>query len=245
MRMTILILTSIRWFLGYVSRVYGVKAQEIFDRLNASNIKNSTGRITFEFDSIEVVIKEKSSIGYLFQEWLESWLDRNAINFRTPENSQEFPDLFLSPDSDTTELLEIKTFDSNASANFDVANFDAYHRSLQTKAYRLDADYLIFSYTHQNYVFSVKDIWLKKIWEITSVMKDRPLRIQNKQGVIHNIRPASWYSSRATYKPFNSRRDFVKALHEMLLQYEKTESTAQDWFEIVEENYRFYTGSAL
>ena len=88
---------------------------------------------------------KKSAIGDLFQKWFSKWLASKNIQYRTQPNTQEFPDFLLDKDSNTKGLLEIKTFDADRSANFDVANFEAYCPSLKNNAYRLDADYLIGS----------------------------------------------------------------------------------------------------
>jgi type II restriction enzyme len=161
--------------------------------LLTQEITNQEGEITFNFLNISVKINEKSAIGDLFQEWLTEWMKRKGIRFRTKTNTQEFPD-FLLDISDTTGLLEIKTFNYNASANFDVANFKAYCRSLKTEAYRLDADYLIFAYELKDYTFKVKKIWLKKIWEITGGSAGYSVKCQVKQNEIVNIRPIIWYT---------------------------------------------------
>ena len=101
-------------------------------------IANQEGEITFNFLNISVKINEKSAIGDLFQEWLTEWMRLKGVEFRTKTNTQEFPD-FLLDISDTTGLLEIKTFNYDDNASFDVANFKAYCRSLKTEAHRLDA----------------------------------------------------------------------------------------------------------
>jgi type II restriction enzyme len=134
-------------------------AAQIYDLLIQENITTSQGEITFDFLNISLKINQKSAIGDLFQEWFSEWLVRNKIYFRNIPNTQEFPDFFLDHISNTRNLLEVKTFDYSASANFDVANFEAYCRSLKTKAYRLDADYLIFAYDLIDYKFTVKEVW--------------------------------------------------------------------------------------
>lgn len=204
-----------------------VTAQQIYKLLIQDKITQSQGKIIFDFLNISVKINEKSAIGDLFQEWLAAWMSSKNIYFRTTTNTQEFPDFLLNPNSDTTDLLEIKTFDSNKSANFDVANFEAYCRSLKTQAYRLDADYLIFSYNLINYQFTIKQVWLKKVWQITGSSKDYPIKSQVKQKAIINIRPISWYSKRAKFPSFASRREFVLALYQTLLQYSKTKGSSQ------------------
>ena len=169
-------------------------ADEIYDILIRDKITSNQGEITFDFLNISIKINQKSAIGDLFQEWFSAWLRDKDIQFRTKSNTQEFPDFLLDSSSNTTGLLELKTFDYNAGANFDIANFEAYCHSLQTEAYRLDADYLIFAYTLENCKFEIQELWLKKIWEIAGSSKKYPVKCQIKKDIIYNIRPSSWYS---------------------------------------------------
>jgi hypothetical protein len=102
-----------------------------------NQITKNQGDITFDFLNISIKINEKSAVGDLFQEWLAEWMRQQGIKFRIKQNSQEFPDFLLDEDSNTKDLLEIKTFYS--SPNFDVANFEAYCDSLTKQAYRVSA----------------------------------------------------------------------------------------------------------
>lgn len=210
-----------------------LNAEQIYNLLVEKRITESQEKINFSFLDVSVDIKEKSAIGDLFQEWFAKWLESNQIEYRTPSNTQEFPDFLLDPQSNYKNLLEIKTFDSNRSANFDIANFEAYCYSITTKAYRLDADYLVFAYTLIEGNFRIKDVWLKKIWEITGNSERYPVKCQTKKDVIYNIRPISWDSSRAKFKSFNSRLEFVKALHQTLMQYPKTQTLYKNWLDKV------------
>ena len=220
-------------------------AGEIYRLLIERKITESTGNIQFNFLNVSVQIKEKSAIGDLFQEWLANWMKSECISYRTPSNTQEFPDFFLHPTSDKNNLLEIKTFDSNRSANFDIANFEAYCRSLKTNAYRLDADYLIFAYSLNDANFKIEELWLKKIWEITGDSENYPVKCQVKQGAIINIRPITWYSVKARYQPFNSRLKFVESLYETLMKYPKTNQYSKNWLTEVTNNYSNHTKQKL
>lgn len=220
-------------------------AEQIYEILIDNCITKSIGNIEFDFLDVSVNIQKKSAIGDLFQEWFAKWLEINNIQYRTPSNTQEFPDFFLDYTSNTQNLLEVKTFDYSRSANFDLANFEAYCHSLKTKAYRLDADYLIFAYLLVDAQFKVEKLWLKKIWQITGNSEKYPVKCQVKKEVIYNIRPVSWYSSKAKFKPFNNRLEFVEALHQTLKQYSKTQMTSNDWLDTVDQNYLFHTGQRL
>lgn len=222
-----------------------LNAEQIFNLLAQKKITESHGKINFNFLDVSVDIKDKSAIGDLFQEWFAKWMESNQIQYRISSNTQEFPDFFLDPQSNHQNLLEIKTFNSKASPAFDVANFEAYCHSIKTKAYRLDADYLIFAYTLDEGNFSIKKLWCKKIWEITGNSDKYPVRCQVKKDGIYNIRPVTWYSTKAKFEPFGNRRRFVEALHQTLMQYLKTKISSQNWLDVVEQNYLSYTGQKL
>jgi hypothetical protein len=213
--------------------------QEVTALGNSENFMN--------FLAISIAINQKSAIGDLFQEWFSKWLTFKNIDFRTKSNTQEFPDFLLDPESNQKHLLEVKTFNYSASPAFDIANFEAYCRSLKNSPYRLDADYLIFGYELINAKFYIREIWLKKIWEITGSSERYPINCQIKQDIIYNIRPVLWYSTsnRVQFKPFTNKREFVESLYKTLTQYPKTTSSNKDWLNIVENSYYNYTGQRL
>jgi hypothetical protein len=220
-------------------------SQNLYNKLQEADIKDKVGDTTFNFLGVATKIKAKSSVGYVFQDWMEKWMKIKGIQCRVPSNSQEFPDFYLHPTLNTKDLLEVKTFDADASPNFDVANFDAYTRSVKTNAFRLDADYLIFSYKMNGGDFLICDFWLKKIWEITCPSNKYAIRTQNKQGLIINIRPANWYSKKTSYKPFTTRRKFVEALYETLMKYPQRKNVSNNWLKEVKQNYKQHTGNDL
>lgn len=179
-------------------------------------IETLVGSTVFQFAGINVDIEGKDGIGGLIEEWLGIWAARQDFNFKKATASQEFPDYFVGENDD---LLEIKAFDYNASANFDIANFESYCSSLAHNPSRLYSDYLIFGYEIVGHRISIKNVWLKKIWEITCPSERWPLKTQTKRDVIYNIRPASWYSTRSKYKTFNSPEEFVNALYKTQEMY--------------------------
>jgi len=206
--------------------------------LSEKSLVGETGKITFKLSNVEIVVKTKDVIGNILQDWFGEWMTKNKIFHSSPENTQDFPDFYLSHNH-KENLLEVKSFDYNAGANFDVANFESYCRSLRTNAYRLDAKYLIFGYSMEDDgLITIKKVWLKNIWEICGPSEDYPLKIQQKQGMIYNIRPAKWYdNTRVRYKPFSSKKEFVCALQSTLQKYTKTKDESKEWYTQVEDNY--------
>ena len=104
-----------------------------------------TGRIIFELNGIPVIVNSKDSVGHMLQDWTEAWANQNNIYIRSNPSTQEFPDFYLS-NSNQDNLLEIKSFDYQASPNFDIANFETYIYSLLEVPKKLDASYLVFGY---------------------------------------------------------------------------------------------------
>jgi hypothetical protein len=179
------------------------------------------------------------------QEWIKAWFSKMEIDFEENPNTQNFPDFYLDIDNKKTGLLEIKSFDWNRGPGFDLANFDSYCTSLLTHAYRLDSDYLIIAYQMQSSSLSIKNVWLKKIWELSCPSGPYPIKVQEKRNVIYNLRPGVWYSDRTTYKPFLSIEKFLSALNETRYQYPQTRPTNAHWLQNVLKNYEEYTGVRL
>ena len=104
-------------------------AQQIYDKLvNEDRILDIEGRITFDFGSVNIIVKQKDVIGNIIQEWVQGWLDKNGIEYAPSENTQMPPDFFLNPDDLTKDLLEVKAFTRSASPGFDIADFRAFQR---------------------------------------------------------------------------------------------------------------------
>lgn len=224
--------------------MYGEKATALFKKLKKEGIVGAEGSINLDLLDVEVNISDKSAVGNLLQEWLGQWMSINEVYHRSNENSQMPPDFYLSKNNEK-DWLEVKTFDYAESPNFDVANFDAYVRDLRSKAFRLDADYLIMGYSLNNGVIKINDIWLTKVWEITCPSNEYALRTQNKQGKIYNIRPYNFKLKSSGFQPFKDRLSFVKAIKETLAKYTNDENMAEEWFKDVVKSYTDFTGVSL
>ena len=223
-----------------------VTAQELYVKLvDDYKIIGESGSINFTIKDLTITIKTKDSIGNLIQEWLKAWLKKYEIDFLENSNSQSFPDFLLDADNTKKELLEVKTFDFDRGPGFDLANFDSYCNSLLDKAYRLDSNYLIFAYQMNDGLISIKNIWLKKIWELACPSSTYPLKVQEKKNIIYNIRPSIWYSKRAKFIPFNSIEGFLTALNETRHQYPPTRHLNAHWLRKVIKNYESHTGIRL
>jgi hypothetical protein len=221
-------------------------AAKIHDKLiNDYKIIGELGSIHFTLKDLTITIETKDTIGNLLQEWLKAWFVEMKIEFEENVNTQKFPDFYLDIQNRKTGLLEVKSFDWDRGPGFDLANFDSYCISLLTDAYRLDSDYLIFSYQMKDGALSIKNVWLKKIWELSCPSSTFPIKVQEKKNVVYNLRPGIWYSERSTYKPFTSLEQFLSALNETRYQYPQTRPSNAHWLHHVLKNYYEHTGIKL
>jgi len=207
-------------------------AQQVYDKLvNEDKILELQGQIRFFFGDVDIIVKQKDVVGNIIQEWLQGWLDKRGIEYSPSENTQMPPDFFLNPTDKTQNLLEVKAFNRSASPGFDIADFRMYEEEIIDKPYMLDVDYLIFGYDmSDDGIVTVKDLWLKKVWQITRRMDRWPLNLQIKQNVIHKIRPGVWYSTKQGNMPmFRSLEHFISAVEETVYQNPKTHDVAGNW----------------
>ncbi|WP_180169983.1 NgoBV family restriction endonuclease, partial [Acinetobacter sp. YH01011] len=114
----------------------------IFPLLQSQQLIGSSGAISFNLLGVNVNVATKDVIGGLLQDWFGNWMTINNIGWQPGPHAQSWPDFILSDGSH----LEFKAFDGTASPNFDLANFDAFTRSLLTEPERLDTDHLVFEY---------------------------------------------------------------------------------------------------
>lgn len=150
------------------------------------------------------------------------------------------PDFFLNKKDRSRELLEVKAFNRNTGPGFDIADFKMYSDEIIHKPYMLDVDYLIFGYDmDDNGNVTIKDLWLKKVWQITRSMDGWAINLQVKKGVVHKIRPGVWYSINKKNMPmFECLEDFVSAIEETVYQNPATRHNASLWKKKFEEAYK-------
>lgn len=220
--------------------------QELYSKLvNDYKIIGESGVINFSLKDLTISIETKDTVGNLLQEWLKAWMMKEKVEFEENKNSQIFPDFYLDKNNQKLGLLEVKSFDWDRGPGFDLANFDSYCNSLLVNSYRLDSDYLIFAYQMTGSVITIKNVYLKKIWELACPSGTYPLKVQEKKSIIYNIRPSTWYSERSKFKPFASKEDFLSALNNTRYQYPQTRHTNGHWLKNVIKNYKEHTGISL
>ena len=225
-----------------------VNALKVFEKLlDEDKLLEIEGQIKFFLGDVDIIVKQKDVVGNIIQEWLQGWMDKRGIKYVLNDNTQMPPDFFLNPDDKTSDLLEVKAFNRSASPGFDIADFRMYEEEIIEKPYMLNVDYLIFGYDmSDNGIVTIKDLWLKKVWEITRRMDGWSINLQVKLGVVHKIRPGVWYSDRPGNIPmFKSMEDFIAAIEEAVYQNPKTHESAATWKKNFIDSYRKFYGVKL
>lgn len=216
-------------------------ALDVYNKLvDDYNLKSLVGQIKFNLGDVAIIVKRKDIVGNVVQEWLEGWLKDNGIDFLPNENTQMPPDIFLNTSDLKRDWMEVKAFNREADPGFDIADFKAFTKELIEKPYHLDTDFIIFGYKmdEQTGDVIIADVWLKKIWEITRPMSAWPLNLQVKQGVVHKIRPGTWYAKKNRYPMFESMVDFLAAFEETVYQNQDTRSLASQWKNKFKRSYK-------
>lgn len=222
-------------------------AEQVYDRLlNHDKIKSVEGKIRFYLGDVSIVVKQKDVVGNIIQEWLEGWLSKNNIAYAPNVNTQMPPDIFLNPDNRTADLLEVKAFNYTASPGFDIADFKAYAREILENPYMLHTKYLIFGYNmNDDGIVTIRDLWLKNVWEICRSMDAWPLNVQYKNGIIHKIRPAKWFGNRSRFPLFESLEHYLSAIEETLFSYPDTHELSKGWRKKVMDSYNRFYGKSI
>lgn len=224
-------------------------AHDVYNTLlNEDKILTIKGQITFHLGDVGIIVKKKDIVGNVVQEWTEGWLRQRGVDFLPNPQTQMPPDIFLNTQDLTKDWMEVKAFNREASPGFDIADFKAFVPELIAKPYHLDTDYLIFGYAMDEETgdVTIKDLWIKKIWEIMRPMADWPITLQYKNGIVQKMRPGIWYNSgrtsRRTYPNFSSMEDFLSAFEETVFQNPETRSKSALWKKQFQRSYKNHYG---
>lgn len=223
-----------------------MSAQEVYEALlSEERITEIEGQIRFYLGTVDIVVRQRDVVGNIIQEWLQGWFDTHEVLYCTNDNSQMPPDFFLNPQNRKTDMLEVKAFNIEASPGFDIADFNMYQQEIVEKPWMLYVDYLIFGYEMMaDGTVLIRDLWLKKVWEITRRMKEWPINLQIKDRVVHKIRPGVFYK-RIGYPSFRTIEDFISAIEETVYKNPKTHDTAGQWLNQFLGNYEYHYGVRL
>lgn len=222
-----------------------ITAREIYDKLiNEDKIKTVKGQIRFYLGDVNIVVKKKDVVGNILQEWLEGWLTARGVEYEPNPNTQMPPDVYLQPNDHTSDLLEVKAFNRESSPAFDIADFKAFVNELIEKPYHIDTDFLIFGYIMDENAEDViiRDLWLKKIWEITKTMDNWPITVQYKNGILQKMRPGNWFTTRGNAHVFESMTDWLAAFEKTIYQNPETRSQGAQWKNRFKRSYKKHYG---
>ena len=202
-------------------------------------------RVTIRFNlrDFGITVEQNNIVGNILEEWLDKWMTSKGI-VHVHNDKQASPDFWLNPNDLESDWLEVKSF--TGSPNFDIAAFRSFINLVIEKPWKLHSKYLLIKYKMQNGVVEIEQIWLKNLWEICSTSSSWPVKVQYKNKVIVNIRPATWYSKRTDFKVFESLKDFLAAMEETIYQYPDTRVTiALNWKKNLINSYERHYGKRL
>lgn len=219
------------------------KAREIYDKLMVDfGFKESTGEITFTLKNIAIVVNQNNVVGNILEEWLDKWMTESGIPHKH-NDGQSSPDFWLNLEDKNSDWLEIKSF--TGSPNFDIAAYNSFINLVLQKPYKLQSSYLLIKYKMNSGRVIIENCWLKKIWEICSPSEKWSVKVQDKKGIIFNIRPSVWYSKMTDYPNFESLEDFLSALEEVIYTYPDTHSKGATWKKELIKSYKDFYGVEL
>jgi len=186
-----------------------VSAAIVYEIIKRDIPKLCDGAISFSMGGMVVPVDNLDIIGGMLQCWIREYLrNRHGLRLFPNPHTQEFPDFFLEEGG--VGMLELKCFDSTKTPNYDLANFDKYLRSLLVPGNDdISADFLVLGYAADKGRISIREIFLKKIWQMTGPSETNILNLQVKQGKPVNIRPKDFRSNTSIFK---SEADFLQAL---------------------------------
>lgn len=211
----------------------------VYQTLKKELEADNKGVIQFTLAQVAIIVKQNNVVGNIIEEWLDSWLTEHDFD-HIYNHGQCSPDFWMDLDDRNNAWLEIKSF--TGGANFDIANFMSYIQEIIDKPWKLDAKYLCLKYSmdENTGVVTIDNVWLKKVWEISSPSSSWAVKVQDKKSVIYNLRPASWYSERAGFKTFSCLEHFLSALDYVIKTYPATAAKGLTWKKKVEMAYRDY-----
>lgn len=221
------------------------KAEKLFQQLQSDGIVGAKGKIkanfklTTETESLKIhkQITRPSSVGQIIEEWLGAYMDKKKIYYRAQE-SQESPDYFLNKETDKKDLLEVKVYGKTAA--FDLGNVRGVCNTLPEESHKLDMDYLIIHYVMDNVTgdITIKDIWLRKIWQVAGKEISAPYRLsrQVKNNQVTTIRPIGMKNPNPKAK-FSDMEEYLHALYIEYAEIEKTKKKQEKWLKKIVSNY--------
>ncbi len=221
-------------------------SKELYNKLvNEYKVVGEIGSVNFTLKDLTISVKFRETIENLIHSWLKAWLKESNVEFTNGVDLKAFPNLFLDSNDQNKANIQIKIFNSSRGGVFNLGDFESFGDTLLESAHLLDVDYLIFSYSKTENGFSIKNVWLKKIWELASPGEKFPIRVVEKDGYIDDIRSTTWYAENPKIAPFASLEEFLVAMNDGRFLYLETRHTNSHWLKNVVKNYHKHTGIVL
>jgi len=209
-------------------------ARQIYDKLIfETNIVFGNGIMDASLRDIEITEWDDQAVVEILRVWLRHWLDRNNIAYNTNKDTAIPIDYYLYGEDNPNRSVCVKVFQTYEKAAFTITDFRTFAEELPRTPNILNADYLTFEYsisrkTDEKGQLFIKDLLMKKIWQMTRPMKGWPLSLQTANGKIRQIKSCGWNIKRAP-KTFQSPEHFLSALEETIRRNPQTESIAATW----------------
>lgn len=221
-----------------------VTSEEIYRSLKEDfKFVGADGSIRFNLRDYDIIVEQNNVVGNILEEWLAKWFTSKGFE-HIHNKKQSSPDFWLNLEDLTDEWVEVKSF--TGSPNFDVGAFRSYINEVINHPWKLHSKYLLIKYrTETGGSVIIEDFWLKNVWEICTTSSKWPLKVQCKNGVITNIRPATWYSDKGDFPTFECLEDFLSSLEETIWSYHDTRSLSDGWKTKLCESYKRHYGKEL
>lgn len=189
------------------------------NNLNGQNIIGTTASVNLHWQNMVLPVNNVDIVGGVIQSWLSAWFHQENIHHIPNPATQTWPDFWIPISISASQIvnlpIEVKSFKKGASPAFDISDFSLYIDSIALNPMKLDCIYLIFEYEISPNGIMLTRYWWKNVWEIvgdTNGLVTLQTRKRGKITVPNNLRPYTFYSSRASCLPILSRLDFVKRL---------------------------------
>lgn len=193
-------------------------------------LEGKQGNIAINFANHPIVYSGNDIIGNSLQEWLPSWFTYLDVDIKAGEHTQEFPDFVANFEGKQYDV-EVKAWNYNNAPAFDIANFHSFINQTYQSPSKLNAYFIILGYKPANDGFSkgftVEQVYLKRIWEITNKAQKYPIGLQVKRNTPYAIRPCAFHRRDS----FQNREEFIEAIYETFKLFPSPvlNFTAEEW----------------
>lgn len=166
-----------------------IKSLDELYQLALRDIKGQQGSIVIYVANIPQVSQTNDIIGNSLQEWLPAWFKDNGLELQPNKSTQKFPDFTAIFEDDDNVEMDIKCWNADNTPAFDLANFESFYQVVYNSPDKIFAKYLVIGYKPNKHGFTIDEIYLKNMWEMTSNTPTKPINLQLKRERPYAIRP--------------------------------------------------------